>query len=571
MRALHAEAAGLPTCIQDSALEPPPHPLSACGATSHYALPIGTPPFGVLAVMHTEARPRGFTTLCREVGLRLAESAEPLLRSALTLHELEAQLDQVGRDARMDPLTRLPNRRAWEERIDDPALARGPAGVIVLDVDGLKAANDARGHHFGDEYLQLVAATVAESLREVDFVARLGGDEFAVLLPGADEPKCAAVAKRIEEALAAPSGPRRVPPCGLGRPRDDAARALDRPRPAPGGRRHVRDEAASARRDVARGLRPAAQVEPNSLRAFAPAQLEAGENRQRAEGEQHAGNDPRQHGLAYEREHRQRRQAQRARDAGEECGAPRGIVGRARPGRAPTPARGGGRVRLDWPCASRVRTIAPSTAPRSAERMSTPRATEAPIATTPRPMRIAATPKARSVARESCGSPLLRRRCGRKGSAWHPEGCQALSASLAARAAAAAAASTVTAARAILLGRPRRGVLRPLDQLLRLDQRPVLVQGDQLQADPPAGLVDLLDDHVEHVAALDHVLDVADPARAHVRDVEQAVGALLQLDERAELGRLHDLAGVLVADLGLLGDRLWIASIADAAFSPSVA
>ena len=76
----------------------------------------------------------------------------------------------------------------------------------MLDVDGLKAVNDERGHHFGDEYLQLVAATVAASLREVDFVARLGGDEFAVLLPGADEPNCAAVAKRIEEALAAHPG-----------------------------------------------------------------------------------------------------------------------------------------------------------------------------------------------------------------------------------------------------------------------------------------------------------------------------------------------------------------------------
>ena len=65
----------------------------------------------------------------------------------------------------------------------------------------------------------------------------------------------------------------------------------------------------------------------------------------------------------------------------------------------------------------------------------------------------------------------------------------------------------------------------------------------------PRVLVDLLDDHVEHVAALDHVLDVADAARADVRDVQQAVGALLQLDERAEVGRLDDLAGVLVADL----------------------
>ena len=58
---------------------------------------------------------------------------------------------------------------------------------------------------------------------------------------------------------------------------------------------------------------------------------------------------------------------------------------------------------------------------------------------------------------------------------------------------------------------------------------------DQLEADAAALLVDLLDDDVEHVAAVDHVLDVADAARADVRDVQQAVGALLQLDERAEL------------------------------------
>ena len=67
------------------------------------------------------------------------------------------------------------------------------------------------------------------------------------------------------------------------------------------------------------------------------------------------------------------------------------------------------------------------------------------------------------------------------------------------------------------------------------------------------------------VAAADHVLDVRDPARADVRDVQQAVGALLQLDEGAELGRLDDLAGVRVADLGLLRHRL-MAAIAASAF-----
>ncbi len=77
----------------------------------------------------------------------------------------------------------------------------------------------------------------------------------------------------------------------------------------------------------------------------------------------------------------------------------------------------------------------------------------------------------------------------------------------------------------------------------------------ELQPDPAACLVDLLHEHVEHVAALDHVLDVVDAAGADVRDVQQPVGALLELDEGAEVGRLDDLAGELVADLGILGER----------------
>src|ERR687888_2329144 len=103
---------------------------------------------------------------------------------------------------------------------------------------------------------------------------------------------------------------------------------------------------------------------------------------------------------------------------------------------------------------------------------------------------------------------------------------------LASPAVAAASTAASLAARALFLALPGRGVLRPLDQLLWLDERTVLVLGDQLQADPAARLVDLLHEHVEHVAALDHVLDVADAARADVRHVEQAVGALLELDER---------------------------------------
>ncbi len=199
LRQLFAEADALPLCAQDSTADPLPAQLPECGVTSHYVLPIGRPVLGVLALLHTKARPRGFTLLCREVGVRLAEAAEPLLLSALRLYELECQLDLVGRDARIDPLTKLPNRRAWEEALE--SVADGPAGIVVVDVDQLKTVNDERGHHVGDEYLQAVAAAMAATIREGDLIARIGGDEFAILLPDADETTCRKIARRLNRAL----------------------------------------------------------------------------------------------------------------------------------------------------------------------------------------------------------------------------------------------------------------------------------------------------------------------------------------------------------------------------------
>src|SRR5437868_13101624 len=83
------------------------------------------------------------------------------------------------------------------------------------------------------------------------------------------------------------------------------------------------------------------------------------------------------------------------------------------------------------------------------------------------------------------------------------------------------AAAAIVAPRALLFRRPRRCVLRPLDQLLRLDEAAVLVLRDQLEADPAARLVHFLDDAVDDVAARHDVLDVSNPARADVRHVEE--------------------------------------------------
>ena len=88
--------------------------------------------------------------------------------------------------ARSDPLTGLPNRRAFKERVD-AALARLWPGlgiaVLLIDLDGFKSVNDIHGHDAGDLFLCEVAARLRAALSFGTYLARLGGDEFAVLVP----------------------------------------------------------------------------------------------------------------------------------------------------------------------------------------------------------------------------------------------------------------------------------------------------------------------------------------------------------------------------------------------------
>ncbi len=98
--------------------------------------------------------------------------------------EIEAELRQL---VTTDPLTRLPNRRAFFDRAarEHAAVAGGglPAAVALIDVDHFKRLNDTHGHLAGDRALRMVAASMRGALDRGDMLARIGGEEFAVLMP----------------------------------------------------------------------------------------------------------------------------------------------------------------------------------------------------------------------------------------------------------------------------------------------------------------------------------------------------------------------------------------------------
>ena len=106
-------------------------------------------------------------------------------------------------EARTDPLTGLGNRMAWQETLHELGSTGTPCGVVVLDIDGLKSANDRHGHDTGDRLIAAVGHLVAEALPAGARAARIGGDEFAVALPDGAGPAAEALADRLRLALVA--------------------------------------------------------------------------------------------------------------------------------------------------------------------------------------------------------------------------------------------------------------------------------------------------------------------------------------------------------------------------------
>ena len=117
------------------------------------------------------------------------------------------QLHALEGLAYRDPLLGLFNRRAFMRELDR-AVAMADrhderACVVFVDVDGMKAINDAYGHQAGDAALKHVAQTLIDNVRQTDAAARLGGDEFGLILTHTDKTVAEAKAARLAELIAA--------------------------------------------------------------------------------------------------------------------------------------------------------------------------------------------------------------------------------------------------------------------------------------------------------------------------------------------------------------------------------
>lgn len=151
---------------------------------------------------------------CRDQAIRWVDGRYVRLEIAVDISELkqlELQLRQAKEEAealaRIDPLTRIPNRRAFFEQMTQQlamaARSQVPLCLVMMDVDHFKSLNDRYGHEAGDDALLAIARSVQDSIRDSDQLFRFGGEEFMLIVPDCELPQMTDLVDRIRLAIAA--------------------------------------------------------------------------------------------------------------------------------------------------------------------------------------------------------------------------------------------------------------------------------------------------------------------------------------------------------------------------------
>jgi len=126
---------------------------------------------------------------------------EKLREATESTKVLKLQLEKTEKEAMIDDLTGLYNRKAFDKRIQElfsEYKEKGtPFTVVMLDIDFFKKFNDTYGHQVGDEVLSYVGATLHKLLQGGDYPARYGGEEFVILLPATELKNAGVVAEKL--------------------------------------------------------------------------------------------------------------------------------------------------------------------------------------------------------------------------------------------------------------------------------------------------------------------------------------------------------------------------------------
>ncbi|WP_145156104.1 GGDEF domain-containing protein [Pseudomonas oryzihabitans] len=143
----------------------------------------------------------------QEASERLGALTERVAGMEREAQQYRGHLEEQRQKALCDPLTGLPNRAAWSERLE-LEVARwqrhgGDLLLAVLDVDLFKRINDGYGHLAGDKVLKIIASELQRRLRKTDFIARFGGEEFVMLLSATPVAGGVTLIEQLRAAVAA--------------------------------------------------------------------------------------------------------------------------------------------------------------------------------------------------------------------------------------------------------------------------------------------------------------------------------------------------------------------------------
>lgn len=162
--------------------------LEARSATSDYRSALRTQVDELNDVSNAGAVINDMMAIARTMIERTHEIEQQMARSEKETRALHRSLEEARSNAEKDHLTGLPNRRAFESRMDKEVLAakanREALCVAFCDIDRFKRINDTHGHDAGDRVLQVVARCLSEISDDRCHVARHGGEEFVILLRG---------------------------------------------------------------------------------------------------------------------------------------------------------------------------------------------------------------------------------------------------------------------------------------------------------------------------------------------------------------------------------------------------